>query len=298
VFDNPCDRQIGAFKKTVFDSCTPPPKRYMPIMSSHQMYTFNDSEKAIIDRLRDWSYDYFQSTQIFSNDTEMNMQEYMAKDGTTYFRDFDIIGKLNAVEWIDDQFCNLLFKDLAGVVYSLRVNTKRFRLPQKGEIVRVRGVKPMRQDFFVGSTRSPIVLDLNFYTNILHIPDYYKQARQLTERIMEDDVLKRLVLGSDNTMMEIAGNPHVVSAVSGEYMSLNVTNLADIFPPSVRIKDCGPLGKSLQMNMERNFFKVKAAVLSVIPANVHELTQLFCPRCVKTYSFKEMELDGTAYVCP
>jgi hypothetical protein len=98
----------------------------------------------------------------------------MAKDGQTYFRDFDIIGKLNDIEWIDDQFCNLLFKDLAGKVYTLRVNTKRFRLPQKGEIVRVRGVKPMKQDYFVGTTKDPIVLDLNFYTNILHLPDYFK----------------------------------------------------------------------------------------------------------------------------
>jgi hypothetical protein len=26
------------------------------------MYTFNDSEKQIIDKLRDWSHDYFEST--------------------------------------------------------------------------------------------------------------------------------------------------------------------------------------------------------------------------------------------
>lgn len=169
----------------------------------------------------------------------------MAKDGQTYFRDFDIIGKLNDIEWIDDQFCNLLFKDLAGKVYTLRVNTKRFRLPQKGEIVRVRGVKPMKQDYFVGTTKDPIVLDLNFYTNILHLPDFFKQSRLLTERIIEDDVLKRLVLGSDLTMLEIAGTPHVVSQVFGEYMGLNLTNLADIFPPSTNLKDCGPIGKSL-----------------------------------------------------
>lgn len=32
-----------------------PDKRYMPIASSSQAYSFNESEKAIIDRLRKWS---------------------------------------------------------------------------------------------------------------------------------------------------------------------------------------------------------------------------------------------------
>jgi hypothetical protein len=99
-------------------------------MSSHQTYAFHESEKQIIDKLREWSYDYFRSTYIYSSDTEMNMQEFnCTKDGTSYFRDFDIMGKLNDIEWIDDQFCNLTFKDLSAKVYTLRVNAKRFRLP-------------------------------------------------------------------------------------------------------------------------------------------------------------------------
>jgi hypothetical protein len=46
-----------------------------------------------------------------------------------YFRDFDFIGKLVDVEWIDDSFCNLYLKDLAGKVFVIRINTKRHVIP-------------------------------------------------------------------------------------------------------------------------------------------------------------------------
>ena len=177
VYENICDKPVSQFKKVFFDSCKLPEKRYTPIMSSHQTYAFNDSEKQVIDRLRDWSSEYFKQTYIFGSDTEMNMQEFSSgKDGTTYYKDFDILGKLNEVEWIDDQFCNIYVKDLAGKVYTLRINNKRVRIPQKGEIIRVRGVKPMKQNYFVGTSKDPIKLDINFYSNILHIPYYFKQA--------------------------------------------------------------------------------------------------------------------------
>jgi uncharacterized metal-binding protein len=64
----------------------------------------------------------------------------------------------------------------------------------------------------------------------LHIPHYFKQALLLNERIIEDDILKKLILGSDLTVQEIAATPHVISTVQGDYSNLNLTNLADIFP--------------------------------------------------------------------
>ena len=47
----------------------------------------------------------------------MMEKESLASDGTTFYKDFDFLGKLVDVEWIDDQFCNLFMKDLAGRVY-------------------------------------------------------------------------------------------------------------------------------------------------------------------------------------
>jgi hypothetical protein len=115
----------------------------------------------------------------------------------------------------------------------------------------------------VGTSKQPIKLDLNFYTNILHIPHYFKQAIQLNERIIEDDVLKRLILGTgDVSANEIIGCPHVMSSVFGDYQSLNLTNLADIFPP---IKLEGAMVHSMMMTQERNFFKVKVTVLGILP---------------------------------
>ena len=84
---------------------------------SSRAFSFHESEKAIIDNLRLWAYDYFRSTEIFDSATHMFENEFSASDGTTYFKDFDFLGKLVDVEWIDDQFCNLFLKDLAGKVY-------------------------------------------------------------------------------------------------------------------------------------------------------------------------------------
>ena len=56
--------------------------------------------------------------------------------------------------------------------------------------------------------------------------------------------------------------------------------------------------------MERNYFKVKASVIGILPQNVREMTQLYCPRCVQTYSFRDIESDcsiplqNQIYVCP
>ena len=77
--------------------------------------------------------------------------------------------------------------------------------------------------------KKPINLELSNFTNILHIPHYFKQALILNERIIEDDVLKKLILGTDLKSEEITCTPHIVSQVFGEFMHSNFTNLADIF---------------------------------------------------------------------
>lgn len=180
-----------------------PENRYKPIMCSSKAYSFHESEKQIIDRLREWAHDYFRSTYIYDSETRMTDQEFTSLDGTQFYRDFDFLGKLVDVEWIDDQFCNLVLKDLSGKVFQLRVNSKRYKVPQRGQIVRLRSVKPQKQDQFIGTTKRPIVLELSNFTNIMHIPHYFKQALLLNERIIEDDVLKKLMLGSDLSSEEI-----------------------------------------------------------------------------------------------
>jgi hypothetical protein len=71
-------------------------------MSSSRGYTFHESEKAVIDKLRQWAHDYFRGTEIFDNSTHLNQREYMASDGQAFFKDFDFIGKLLDIQWIDD----------------------------------------------------------------------------------------------------------------------------------------------------------------------------------------------------
>ena len=99
------------------------------------------------------------------------------------------------------------------------------------------------------------------YSNILHFPHYFKQAMILNERIIEDDVLRKLILGSDLTLQEITSTPHILSGVSGDYCSLNLTNLVDMFP----IIGGGLPSATRANNFEKNYFKVKVSVLGVLP---------------------------------
>lgn len=99
--------------------------------------------------------------------------------------------------------------------------------------------------------------------------------------------MKRLILGSDLDLKEICAKPQVVSSVSGDYTNLNLTNLTDIFPPMPG----QAFNQAYNLNLERNYFKVKVTVLGVIPQNIRELTQLYCPKCSQTFSFKDIESD-------
>ena len=38
------------------------------------------------------------------------------------FKDFDLTVKIVSIDTIDDQFVNLYFRDLAGVIYRLKIN--------------------------------------------------------------------------------------------------------------------------------------------------------------------------------
>ncbi len=79
-----------------------PDKKYAPVMCSSKVFTFHESEKIIIDRLREWAYDYFRTTYVYDTETHVNFKEFQSIDGTLYYRDFDFLGKLVDVEWIDD----------------------------------------------------------------------------------------------------------------------------------------------------------------------------------------------------
>ena len=59
---------------------------------------------------------------------------------------------------------------------------------------------------------------------MMHIQIYVKQALILNERIIEDDVLKKLILGTDLKSEEIICTPHIVSQVFREFMHSNFTS--------------------------------------------------------------------------
>ena len=65
-------RPVSGYRKAYLEGLKNPDPKYTPIMCSSWSYSFNDQEKAIIDKLREWAHDYFRTTYIYSNETEFS----------------------------------------------------------------------------------------------------------------------------------------------------------------------------------------------------------------------------------
>ena len=182
--------------------------KYYPIGCSSTSLSFDPAEKVILDNLRRWSVEYLKNNQIYPCETNIqSLQHY--KNGVPFFKDFDLIGKLTAIKLLDDRFADVQIKDLAGKVFSMRLDRIRSKIPSHCEVVRVRSalLKGVDQLKRKGNQEDPIEVEFSNHTNILHIPYYFKQALLLNDRIIEDDTLRKLIIGTDNQSNEILSSP-------------------------------------------------------------------------------------------
>eukprot|EP00347_Sterkiella_histriomuscorum_P010807 403374850 len=275
----------------MMDSIEVMDQRYYPIASSHNSYSFNDREKQIIDDLRNWSQNYLKSVQIYSTETNPQTQPiYQNNEGNPYFNDFDIMAKLISVNVLDSIFTIIKMKDLAGIVYQLKVNTSRHKIPQKGQVIRIRSAKVFDayQANVKGNSEDPVIIQFHNPSNILHIPAIYKQALLMNERVLEDDFLKKLILSTEQDKdITMCSDPIVISNVSQQYSEMYFTTLNEVFHM--------PTGSSNSAfdYCQTNIFRVKVFTLGFMPNNIREMCQLYCNKCVKTYSFQEIETDNT-----
>jgi len=142
-----------------------------------------------------------------------------------------------------------------------------------------------------------IHLDLSHsMCNVMLIPQYFKQAMILNDRIIDEEILEKLLL--QNTVDqadEILAKPKIVSNVSKIYNELQVQKLSDLY--------CG-YGTTSKNNHQNAYSRVNVFIMGVLPCDPFEFTQLFCASCAKTFSFRDVQASVVAggkkevYNCP
>ncbi|CDW85854.1 alpha telomere binding protein [Stylonychia lemnae] len=291
IFDNPEDEYYYERSKQQLqldDELDENDLKYYPIACSSSSYSFNDSEKEIIDNLRRWSYDYLKSNPVFASETQVQTQIHVDSHGQSYYKDFDILAKIISLEVIDDIQVDIRIKDLAGIIFQLSVKTIRHRLPQLGQVIRVRGAKiniNYNPAVMKGNSQIPVMLELHHPSNIIHIPQYYKQALILNERVIEDELMKKLILNTDIDKNLTMGQPLVITQINKQYNEMPYTSLFELYhKPAVEI--------SYDFN-QHDIMRMKVFTLGFLPSNIREMTQLYCKRCLRNFSFQELETDNS-----
>ena len=131
-------------------------------------------------------------------------------------RDFDLFGQITKVEPQDDVFSMMWFRDWQGVLYEMRVNTQKFPIIHVNAVIRLRSVT-VAPPKAASSGIDAIVLEDGMFTNILLFQSYSKQAKVISERWIDEDLLRSLISQTAETTM-ILSKPKIVTTLLSELM--------------------------------------------------------------------------------
>lgn len=98
----------------------------------------------------------------------------------------------------------------------MRVNTQKFPVIHQNAVIRLRSVSvaPLRA---ASSGVDAIVLEDSMFTNILQFQSYSKQAKVISERWIDEDLLRSLVAQTTDTT-QILSKPKIVTSLQSEVM--------------------------------------------------------------------------------
>eukprot|EP00347_Sterkiella_histriomuscorum_P018510 403345238 len=242
---------------------------------------------------------YFKNYEELSNlvkitesaEEELQLLNYQKSQygGAIRYKDFDILALLIQVQLIKATEAKLLLKDVSGKVYDIIVDITRHKIPQEGEIVRIRSaclIKPP------ANYSQPIQIMIENHSNILHIPQMFKQAKIFKEKIQENEVFSQLMISSQNDNdTAICLKPFVVTKVSKQYSKMNFSNFTEIHhhPNDQQNSDLNP--------QQNNTFRVMVQTLDFLPSNLEEIIQFQCPNCMKLYSQQQFVLSSSKNFC-
>lgn len=122
----------------------------------------------------------------------------------------------------------------------------------------------------------------------------------LNDRIIDDEIIERLLLHNTiESADEILAKPKLISSVSKKYNDMPAQRLSDLF-----------CGFSAQKNHQSAYSRLQVFTMGVLPGDPFEFTQLFCEKCVKTFSFRDVssktqnmeengkQVSSDVYTCP
>ena len=129
-------------------------------------------------------------------------------------RDFDLFGQITKVVPQDDVFSVMWFRDWQGVLYEMRVNTQKFPVIHQNAVIRLRSVTiaPLRA---ANSGIDAIALEDGIFTNILQFQSYSKQAKVISERWIDEDLLSSLISQTTDTTT-ILSKPKIITNLQSE----------------------------------------------------------------------------------
>jgi hypothetical protein len=196
---------------------------------------------------------------------------------------------------LDDTFSTVWFRDMQGVLFEIRIDVNKFPIVTNNATIRLRSVtlsrnqrrdkdrKEIMAQNLMGLSPAELFayqVETNTHTNVLLFQPYFKQALDISERTVDEELIK-LLINTKQTRNAILAKPKIVTELKSPFLKQKpFSNLQDVFGP-----------KSMVFGYEsqsETIFRVKAMLVSCQPQNLREFCQAFCSHCSITYSFNEV----------
>lgn len=197
---------------------------------------------------------------IFEPYTFVPVEKRIDKEGNTYFKNFDIHAKVTKTEIQDDEIIHILLQDILGQKFEAKIPHSKFEgaddyahpfeplnILKVGHFVRLRGAKISDKLNLWNETKDkllPTVSELNpalkevFYLDfeskwgascsIMVIPAFYKISEMLASRVIEDELVLRLIKEKSD-YDEVLRYPRVISRISKFYDNFEINSLESIY---------------------------------------------------------------------
>ena len=167
----------------------------------------------------------------------------------------------------------------------MRVNTQKFPVIHENAVIRLRSVTvaPHRPGG-ASSGVDAINLEDGMFTNILLFQSHSKQAKVISERWIDEDLLRSLVDQTTDTTT-LLSKPKIVTNLLSEVIQnmakqKQMANLADLFAAK-GMQSAAYMPQDTQ-------FRVKAFLMGFQPQNIAEFCVAYCPGCNDTESYTAM----------
>lgn len=186
---------------------------YTPYAFNGHSFTFEHSDRKILDKLKIWNKSYFQNNEVLIDVMFTPLNKAHEEDG-----DFNIIGKITQVVHRDEWNSDIRIRDRSGDTWFSTIIRKQFPRIKEGEIVKIRSCKVDDDSTRVKS------FSISSITNFMTIVPFAKIMKQLNKIPLDSTDADEFLLDQETIQ-----DPVLASTVSPEYQDMECTSLEEIF---------------------------------------------------------------------